>query len=192
MNGASPLGRRRLVGAGALFVIALLGWWTQREQESPLLLPELSGERVPDYYLEGFTVTTMDEAGRPAHRLSGRSLRHYDDDDSAELEAPRLVVLDAGTPEWRLEAPRARLLEGGERLLLEGEVVLTRRAPPGGEALHLTTRDLWFFPHRDLAESDAEVVIRRGASTLSGQGLRLDLAAGRMTLLSQVRGRHVF
>lgn len=177
-----------------VLALALLSWWFQRQASSPAPAVEGGAHRV-DYSMSDFEVTVMDEAGRPRHQLDALAMRHYGDDDSAELEQPSLLLhrtLADGTAErWRLQSERAQLHQGGERVLLEGRVVMQRLDPAGRVTLELETRDLRVEPRLQRAESDAAVEIREGRGTTRAKGLKIDLKAGQIELLAAVRGDYV-
>ena len=184
--------RRHVMGLSALLVIALIGWWAQQKEATQRRLETVDG-RVPDYYLKDFRVTAMDEQGRPGHRLEARSLHHYDDEeDVAEVDRPLLHVFRDDGQTWVMRSQRAEVYDGGVSLWLQGAVAVSRQAVDDLPALAMDTRDVWVYPEREYAESSAVVEIHQGPSTTEGEGLRLDLKGGRVTLLSAVRGDYVF
>ncbi len=184
--------RRHVMGLSALLVIALLGWWAQQQEADQRRLETVDG-RVPDYYLKDFRVTAMNEQGRPGHLLQARSLYHYDDEgDVAEVDQPLLQLFRDDGQTWVMRSQRAEVYDGGVSLWLQGAVTMSREAVEGLPALAMETRDMWVYPEREYAESSAPVALRQGPNTTEGEGLRIDLKEGRVTLLSAVRGEYVF
>jgi LPS export ABC transporter protein LptC len=141
----------------------------------------------------------MDDSGRPRHRLQAPLMRHYADDDSAELQQPQLllyrtIVTDTGgaTEErWQLHAEMAQLYHGGAELLLQGRVQMRRLDAAGKVTLTLETRDLWVYTDQKRAESAEEVEIREDRGVTRARGVKIDLKEGRLELLAAVRGEYV-
>lgn len=170
-----------------VLVLALLSWWFQRQERSQ----EAGGPRdshVVDYSMKDFEVTVMDKQGRPMRRLEALSMRHFADDDSAELEQPHLLLYRTPGERWSLVAERAQLYHGGSLALLQGVVTMKRL---DGPELELETRDLWLHPDQEFAESGEAVEIRERHGVTRAQGLRIDLKAGQLELLAAVRGEYV-
>ena len=182
---------KRLIGLSAVVVLVLLAWWMQQDEEFSRSLERIDG-RIPDYYLKDFQVTVMDETGRLAHRLDGRSLNHFAEDDTADLSQPLLRLYRDDGRVWVMQSRVAKAFDGGDYLLLEGEVEVHREAAAGVPRLEMTSRDLWVYPERQYAESDEEVVVREGVSTTRGRGVQIDLAGARLSLMSAVQGNYVF
>ncbi len=182
---------RRLIGISAVAALVVLAWWMQRDETFSRGLESVDG-RIPDYYLKDFRISVMDDDGRLAHRLEGRSLNHFDDDDSADLNRPLLRLYRDDGHLWLMHSRVAKTFDGGESLLLEGEVDLYRKAAAGMPRLEVTSRDLWVYPERKYAESSEAVLVQEGGRTMRGQGVQIDLAAGRLSLMSAVQGSYVF
>ncbi len=82
-------------------MIAAATWWLAGNTEDELRLADgPDGARSVDYYLRDLDFVTYSAQGDPARALKAPELRHYPDDDSTELDAPRLVVFKPGRPPW--------------------------------------------------------------------------------------------
>ena len=111
--------RFRPLFALVLLVAALVSW-RMVEHTEPLDRPIAhSGPREVDHYVTGFDVIRMTPSGQPAHRLRAASLRHYIDDDTTELDHPRLTVFQAEEPPWQVDAERAWVSADGSLVLLD-------------------------------------------------------------------------
>ncbi len=148
--------------------------------------PRQAGE--PDYFVERFSLTRLDERGDPTFRMSAQRLEHFPNDDSSLITRPVLVSLDPGRPRVTLSAERARSQGGSDETLLEGAVVLTRAATAGSAPLRLSTDAVVLYTGREVARTDRPVRIEQGGSVLTGVGMEFDNPARTLRLLGSVRG----
>lgn len=142
----------------------------------------------PDYYVERFSLTRLDERGDPTFRMSAQRLEHYPADDSSVITRPVLVSLDPGRPRVTLSAERGRARGRSDETLLEGDVVLTRAATAGSAALRLSTDAVVLYNGREIARTDRPVRIEQGASVLTGVGMEFNNPARTLQLFGSVRG----
>lgn len=174
-----------------LLAAALVGsGWLLGRLDEPEPAPRRVVRHEPDYYLERFTELALGADGTPARRLQAARMVHYPDDDSSELAHPRLELYNAESEPWQVVAERGWVGESGEIVLLYGAVEIWRNDPHGGREIEVLTRDLRVLPEEQYAESDSPTTIRNRTTSTRGVGMRADLAAGRLELLSTVRSRH--
>jgi lipopolysaccharide export system protein LptC len=153
--------RRELLIGLLLAAAGLAAWWYRLSAPpEPTRVP--SAERTPDYIVDDLTALTMDAFGRPQRRLATPRLRHFADDDSSELETPRLVLLDDDAPPWHVRSEWGWVLAAGNEVLLQGAVRAERASAPGIEPLTMTTSALLLLPDDDYAETDRFVEIENG------------------------------
>ena len=181
------MSKRRWI-ALLLIAVAALSWWLQRSAEpgSQQAFEEIQHE--PDYYMDEFELTSLNLGGKPAYKLYADNMKHYSHDDSATLEQPHLVVFRNEDEFWDIRAESGQVLDGGELVLLKGEVIILRITPTNAEALQVYTSDLTVRPHVKYAETTAEVKIKDDRGVTTAMGMRADLGQRRVTLLSDVRG----
>lgn len=169
---------------------------------SIMMLQEQPGEETPstpttaghtvDYFLENFQVTTMGVDGKPERSLQASTLRHYLDDETTEMDNPYLTVNSEDQGAWEIRSDTGWLSADGELVLLTGAVDILRQAQPGIRPMHLVTRDLRVQPGQHYAETDADVFISSGESTVNGTGMQAWLKEpARIKLLNQTRGHYV-
>jgi lipopolysaccharide export system protein LptC len=178
-----------------LILIAVGSWWLGDDdpRDEPGPAPALTGEtRTIDYRISGLDVVRMTPAGRPAHRLRAERLRHFTDDATTELTAPRLRVFQGDAPPWEVDAEQAWMSADGSLMLLTGEVVISRNAGEMTRPVRMTTSDLRVQPRQDYAETDEAVRVEREDDWLDAVGMQAWLRPpSRIKFLSEVRGRHV-
>jgi lipopolysaccharide export system protein LptC len=144
----------------------------------------------PDYYMQNFTTSTMDEQGKLAHRLSAEMMLHYADDDSTELVKPVLDVYNDEPSPWRVRADKGWVSANNEVVLLTGAVHIWRDGPDGVRELDVKTRDLRVLPKDRYAETDKAATLTGQGVEYNAVGMRAIFKEGRLELLSRVKGRH--
>jgi lipopolysaccharide export system protein LptC len=90
----------------------------------------------PDYIVENFRATDMDDTGRPKHELSAIKLVRYSDDGSSELDKPYLIQHTPGQAPTHIRADKGYMPKQGDRIRFSGDVRLARGRDPknaGGE-----------------------------------------------------------
>lgn len=149
-----------LVAAGGL------AWWQQQGKE-PAAVTQTPDEHRPDYTVENFSATLMDESGAPQRRMLAREMRHYPNDDSSELDRPVLTLFDEDGPPWLIRSETGWVSADGDEVHLHGEVFIDRESSPTTRPVHLKTRELRVKPREEYAETDEQVRITSEADWLT-------------------------
>jgi lipopolysaccharide export system protein LptC len=142
----------------------------------------------PDFVVKGVTLTQFDARGHATNKLFAEALAHFASDDRAELTQPRLVSLQPGQPQLESRAQRALVEASGERILLSGDVVITRAAAEGSPPMRFATQKLQVLPDVERYSTDAPVEIEQGESVVRSIGMDYDNIARVVKFRSQVRG----
>lgn len=188
---ATALSKRHIT-LWVVLLLALLSLWVQQQEDQALEQPQEGDALVMDYSLTDFEITAMDETGQPKHRLQGESMIHYAETNYAELVRPHLEVYrEAGAGPMSLDADLAMVYEGGESVLLQGEVRMLRQDALTEHVMEVQTRDVWFYSERELAETSEKVTILDARGTTTAKGMKINLKAGTMELMASVRGEYV-
>jgi lipopolysaccharide export system protein LptC len=183
--------RQRILSL-TMAAVGALAWWLQQQDETPG--PNKSArERRPDYRIDNFSATQMDESGEPHRRLSAVELRHYPDDDSNEIESPRLTLFEQSGPPWLVRSETAWVSGDGNLIRLHGEVFIDREPGARTRPVHIKTREVLLKRDEDYAETDQPVRIASELDwTTSDKGAQLWLEETlRMKLLGRVRGEMI-
>ncbi|MFO1435833.1 MAG: LPS export ABC transporter periplasmic protein LptC [Gammaproteobacteria bacterium] len=144
----------------------------------------------PDYYMQNFTQSTMNEQGTLHHRLSADMMLHYPDDDSTELVKPVLEVYNEGPLPWHVGAEKGWVSANNDVVLLSGAVHIWRDDAAGARDLDVQTRDLRVLPKDRYAETDKEATLTGRGVQYHSVGMRAIFKESRLELLSRVKGRH--
>ena len=168
--------------------LAMLSLWLERAANAPAGSRPDPSLHNPDFIVERFTATTLDKSGRPESRLIAKRMVHYPDDETTELEEPRLLQLPGEGPPVRITAERGTVTKGGEEVRLYGNVVVIREASGARAELRMETTYLQVFPKEELALTPESVVITEGRSRLAGVGMEYNNKTRQFTLRARVTG----
>ncbi|MBT8419461.1 MAG: LPS export ABC transporter periplasmic protein LptC [Gammaproteobacteria bacterium] len=161
-------------------------------------------QQKPDYFIEDFTTTVMDERGLLKRRLHAKRMVHYSAVGASELEEPYLVFFAMRSPDgtqgttsaknpfrvhpiWHVKSEEGRVLANGETIFLMGKVHMWKNDDTGTMELDIRTRNLKILPDSNYGETNEATVISTVTSETSGVGMRAHIKPGRMELLSQVQ-----
>ncbi len=162
-------------------------WYSQTTRLKKVAAPV--SREGPDFIVNGVTLTQFDETGRATNLLHAGELMHFAADDRSELSQPRLISLRPDQPQVEARAKSANVDSGNERVVLSGDVVVTRAAgKDGAPAMQLRTQQLTAIPDLDRYSTDVAVEIERGDSIVRAIGMDYDNVQRVIKFRSSVRG----
>lgn len=176
----------------AVLLLALLSLWLrgQARDPAPAEAEVLAVPHIPDFTLEEFEAVAMDADGVPRQRMTGLKLLHYADDQTATVDHPHVVIYNAKTPPWMIDAERGWLSADGNTLRLKDEVVALRERDKLNEGIKIDTYDVDVDLLTDVAVTDREVLIVADSSVTESVGMRARFAENRLFLKDRVRGHY--
>ena len=154
----------------ALALLVSLTLWLNQLLQAPAARPDGSTRHDPDLIVENFDAQKLAEDGTVQYTLTAKKMVHYPDDDSALLSDVRLEAFEPKQPRLTLTADRGRLEQKGERVMVNGNVVITRDADPKTEALRITTDHMLVWPDDGIASTDAMLTMTSASSHAVAQG----------------------
>ena len=174
-----------------LVVLALLvglTLWLNMLVQAPQVRNDGSLRHDPDVVVQNFNAKKLGEDGRVLYTLAAKKMVHYPDDDSAWLETVTMEAFEPGQPKVTVTADRGRVEQGGDRVWIEGHVVIVRDADPKQSlgAVRVTTEHLLVLPDAGIARTSDEVHMQSPTGRAVSQGLELDNKA-RTLKLDRVR-----
>lgn len=173
----------------ALALLVVLTLWLNQLVQAPGARADGSRRHDPDLIVENFSARKLAEDGSVEYTLAARKMVHYPDDDSALLESVHVEAFEPKQPRMTITADNGRLLEGGERVDIEGNVVITRDADRSNEALRVTTDKLLVLPDTGIARTRSPVRMEGASSHAVAEGLEIDNRA-RTLRLDRVRANY--
>ena len=144
----------------------------------------------PDVIVENFNARKLGVDGRVLYTLVARKMVHYPDDDSALLEAVTVEAFEPRQPKMTATADTGRLEQGGDRVYIEGNVVVIREADAKNERARLTTDKLLVLPDEGVARTKSQVTLESATGrAVASDGMELDNRA-RTLKLDRVRATY--
>jgi lipopolysaccharide export system protein LptC len=175
-------------------LMALGTYWLARN--TPNLGPaeaQRPATHDPDYYMRRFSVKTFDAAGRLKSEVHGTEARHYPDNDTLEIDQPRLRSFNARGQLTVASARRALSNGDGSEVQLLGDAIVTREPTPVGEGkvqprMEFRGEFLDVFVDTERVKSHLPVELTRGTDRFTADGLDYDNAQQVLELHGRVRG----
>lgn len=181
---------RRITLVLAVTTVVVIGYWLSRDAEERLdLLLSPSGQ-TPELFMEHFTSMVTGPDGTPHYRLSGERMEQYQEDGSAHVDAPVMLVHREDGTDWTVKSEQGWVSPDGDEIHLLGAVHMMR---PGGEhhpALDVHTRDVTVWPEPRRAQTDAHVAVRSPLYHVDGTGMRANLETSVLELLHEADGTY--
>lgn len=140
----------------------------------------------PDYVIDNFTATTLDEQGKIRFVMSAKKMWHYPDDDTTHLEVPHLESLTAERPPMRMSALEGEISSKGDEVFLRKDVTIIRPAYADKSELTFKTNYLHVIPNKDLADTDQPIAMEDARTKLNAVGMELDNKTHIVKFLSHV------
>jgi lipopolysaccharide export system protein LptC len=159
--------------AALALLVGLTLWLNQLVQPSGAR-GDGSKRHDPDLIVDSFTAKKLGEDGAVLYTLAAKKMVHYPDDDSALLEHVTLQAFEPHQPRMTVTADRGRLEQKGERVWVEGNVVITRDADAKNESARLMSDNMLVLPDDGIARTSSEVTLESASSRAVAAGLELN------------------
>ena len=173
----------------ALSLLVALTVWLNQLVQAPAIRADGTRRHDPDLIVENFNARKLAEDGTVQYTLAARKMVHYPDDDSALLESVHVEAFEPRQPRMTITADNGRLQQGGERVDIDGNVVITRDADKANEALRVTTDKLLVLPDAGIARTRSPVRMESASALALAEGLEIDNRA-RTLRLDRVRANY--
>ena len=166
----------------ALALLVGLSLWLNQLVQAPAARADGKLRHDPDLMVENFSAVKLGGDGRVLYTLAARKMVHYPDDDSALLESIQLEAFEPRQPKMTITADHGRLEQGGDRVHIEGNVVVLRAADEKNEAARLTTDKLLVLPDAGIARTASEVRLESASANALARGMEIDNRSRTMKL----------
>lgn len=138
--------RRGITGLLLLAACITSGWTLYAlRTAAPPPSPAALADQGPDYSIKDFRATVMGADGKRKYTLAAPLLRHYPEQQLAELTAPHLIQFQGGQPLVEARADQGWLDDAQQQVLLSGNVHVRRGAGASGRASVTTTTEMRIF-----------------------------------------------
>lgn len=172
-----------------LLLLAATYWLNQQVQP---LAPSPNGKlrHDPDYIINNFTATSLDNQGKIRFTISAQKMWHYPDDDSTHVEAPQLVSMFADRPPMHTSALRGTISSNGDEVFLYEDVLIVSPAYGTHSTRTFSTDYLHVVPDEDIADTDHLITMADAKTTMQAVGMELNNRTRTVKLLSRVKSTY--
>ena len=192
MNHSIVTDRLRAWFTGLPLLLLLLGavyWLSQQLQPLPVI-PDSSKRHAPDFIVNRFVATTLNEQGKPRFVVAAQQMLHYPDNDSTYLDAPKFTSFDTDHPPVYTYANNGMVSGKGDEIFLRDNVKIVSTASSTQREITFTTSYLHVIPDRGLAITDQPVMMVDGRNIVRAVGMKFDNKARIVKLLAQVKSEY--
>ena len=158
----------------SLCLLVGLTLWLNQLVQPPVARADGSKRHDPDLMVENFNARKLAEDGSVRYTLVAKKMVHFPDDDSALLETVRLEAFEPSQPKLTATADHGRLEQGGDRVWIEGNVVVVREADAKTGRSTLKTQRLLVLPDEGIARTNVDVTLESPQGTTQARGLELN------------------
>lgn len=143
----------------------------------------------PDLVVENFAAQALGQTGEVQYTVKAAKMSHFPDDDTSLLESVVFTALHPNLPPIVARAPRGRLLDGDDEVIMEGGVLITSEKTEKYQPLRLFTPALNIFPDKNLARSTEGVRLESPTGQLTATKMELNSLTRRIRM---ERGRATY
>ena len=177
------------ISLAIVVALALLSWWFQDFLQDTPIIAEKKDTHFPDFFMQNFTTTTMNEQGQPTYILQARKLEHFADDDSTDIYQP-LIQFKETDGDWSITAQKAQISTNKKIIHLYQKVKVFRSSSPTRSALSIETDYLKINTETQVAETEERAHLKTQNFELDTQGMVFDNKKGILKLKSNIKGMH--
>ncbi len=170
-------------------MLVALTWWLDQLVQPSGTRGNAKMRHDPDLIVENFSARKFGEDGRTLYTLVARKMVHYPDDDSALLENLGFEAYEPRQPRVSIASDGGRLLEGGDKVWFEGNVVMVRETDGRYGLSKLTTDKLLVLPDAGVARTTVPVLLENPEARVEASGLELNNQT-RILKLDRVRATY--
>lgn len=174
---------------GILALLVGLTIWLDTLVTAPASRASGATRHDPDLIVQSFNAKKLGHDGRVLYTLVARKMLHYPDDDSSEVEHITVEAFEPKQPKVTITADRGRLLEGGDQVWCEGNVVVVREADGKIERTTMKTDKLLVIPDDGIARTTSDVVIESVSGRVDARGFEMNNQT-RLLTMEKVRASY--
>jgi lipopolysaccharide export system protein LptC len=174
---------------GVLALLVGLTYWLDQLVQPVGARSDGNMRHDPDLVVEKFNAKKLGEDGNVLYTLVARKMVHYPDDDSALVDELTLEAFAPKQPRMTITSARGRLLEGGDQVWFEGNVVMIREADARYGPSTLTTDRLLVLPDDGIARTTDPVLLVNASGRVEASGVEVNNQT-RIARLERVRATY--
>ena len=178
---------------GAVVVGLLLAGWIMlnREQNGPAVPPAGPAQPSPGYSAREAELIETGPDGHPLYTLHAARILQEPASEVTALEQVQMQFHDRQGNVWNGRADQGRIVDQAAQIELNGNVVISGRAPGTEQPLSISSEQFAIDTHTEIVTTDDPVVLDWNGELLHARGLIARLKEQRVTLKSDVHGIYV-
>ncbi len=170
-----------------LLLLMAATFWLNSQVQSSVTGPNKNLRHDPDYIIDNFTATTLDEQGKIRYVISAKKMWHYPDDDTTLLELPQIISLSADQPPMHMTALKGEFSAKGDEVFLRDNVVIVRPQYANKSELTFNTNYLHVVPNKNIADTYQEITLVDANTRLTSVGMEMDYKSRKTKFKSRVK-----
>jgi len=159
---------------GVLVLLLALTFWLSRYVSGDGSVARELGRNDPDVVVERFVARKLSPTGDVQYVLTAETMTHFPVDDSSRLDQVVFTATTPGQPQLVAKSPTARLISGGNEVVMEGGVVIDSSPFGSSPAMKLRTPRLTVLPEKNTASSKEGVVIESAQGVMNAASFELN------------------
>jgi lipopolysaccharide export system protein LptC len=159
---------------GVLLLLLALTFWLSRYVSGDGSVARELGRNDPDVVVERFIARKLSPTGDVQYVLTAETMTHFPVDDASRLDKVVFTATTPGQPQLVATSPTARLISGGNEVVMEGGVVIDSSAFGNTPAMKLRTPRLTVLPEKNTASSKEGVVIESSQGVMNAASFELN------------------
>jgi lipopolysaccharide export system protein LptC len=157
-----------------LVFLMLLTFWLSKYVNPDTSAGRESDASAPDVVVERFISKMLSPTGAIQYVLMAERMTHYPVGDLSMMEQVVFTATTPGQPQLVAKSPTARLISGGNEVVMEGGVVIDSSAFGNTPAMKLLTPRLTVLPEKNTASSNEGVLIESSQGVMNASSFELN------------------
>jgi LPS export ABC transporter protein LptC len=176
-------------GIMLLAALAALSWLLARQPRDVPVDRFSRPDLELNYALYDFSGMMLNDQGGISLQIESPELRNNAASGIGTVDAPEIRI-QQDQDRWYISAESAIISPDRERVILAGEVQLTRRDEATGQLLEISSSDITMDVTPRTAMTEAGVSMRQEGDRLDAVGMKLDMITETYELLHDVRAHY--
>ncbi|MDR3490752.1 MAG: LPS export ABC transporter periplasmic protein LptC [Gammaproteobacteria bacterium] len=143
-----------------------------------------------DGYMQDVTAILLNKEGMAALKLVTPKMIHYPQDDTTDIQTPRVTFFRKSPQPWFIDADFAKSTHGINEILFWSHVDIHHPSDIENPKTTLQTESLTIYPEQQIAKTDLPVTFIQPDTIVHGVGMLADLNLGTIQLLSKTQGEY--
>ena len=161
-----------LIALFMLVALVITTWWAADYAQHAIDVdPPARKTQEPDSWSDKFVMLSADVNGVPTNRVEGEYMQHFPFNDSYKITNATATGQRPDSPRTVGTADLATVLEGGDKIIMQGNAHLHRFPYGEDKALDVTSEELIIYPNKDIITTDKPAVVINGNSRMNGNGM---------------------